>query len=100
MTDEFQKLGPVETDAVGTAKRVHNKTGTIPCLSAEAFRAIAKEKGWTMVGVGIRWGLTKTRMSQIVNDPQRRIYYDDAVRGLPNIRKDPPKKRSKQSVHK
>ena len=40
-----------------------------------------KEKGWIIKDVGIRWGVSQRRMSQMLSEPNDRLI--DAVHGLP-----------------
>ncbi|HMX99999.1 MAG TPA: hypothetical protein PKC44_09525 [Agitococcus sp.] len=57
-------------------------------MSVDVFKAVITQKGWLMKDVAKRWNLGKVRMSQICADQERPLYYDDAVRALPNRVKD------------
>jgi hypothetical protein len=46
-----------------------------------AFHQIAREKGWTLVEIGQRWGVSERQMSRVANNPSHKDL--DAVRGLP-----------------
>lgn len=46
-----------------------------------AFHQIAREKGWTLVEIGQRWGVSERQMSRVANNPSQKDL--DAVRGLP-----------------
>lgn len=52
-------------------------------LTVAQIKALIKAKGWKQKSIAQRWGLSERRLSQIVTDPQRNLYYDDAIRGLP-----------------
>ncbi|MCF6256186.1 MAG: hypothetical protein L3K25_07775 [Gammaproteobacteria bacterium] len=45
------------------------------------FHKIAKEKGWRLIDVGDRWGISERQMSRIANKPTQKDI--DAVTGLP-----------------
>jgi hypothetical protein len=45
------------------------------------FHQVAREKGWTLVEIGERWGVSERQMSRIANNPSRKDL--DAVQGLP-----------------
>lgn len=51
---------------------------------AEAKAELAK-KGWTNRAVAEWWGCREEYVSKIVNDPERKRHFDDAIRGLPSI---------------
>lgn len=46
-----------------------------------AFHKIAKKKGWRLIDIGGRWGISERQMSRIANNPSRKDI--DAVTGLP-----------------
>lgn len=50
-------------------------------LKMTFFHEIAREKGWTLVEIGQRWGVGERQMSRIANNPSKKDL--DAVRGLP-----------------
>ncbi len=54
-------------------------------LTAEQWRAELSNKGWTAEMLSIRWGVTKRRVQQMINDENRPLYLDDALRHLPII---------------
>lgn len=56
-------------------------------LSVQAFRALVKEKGWQFKTLALRWQISATWMSRLVNNPQRGAQWDDACRGLPDLHK-------------
>ena len=53
-------------------------------MTTAQFKAEITSKGWLMKEVAKRWQLGVVRMSQICSDEKRALYYDDAVRALPN----------------
>ncbi|WP_432414151.1 hypothetical protein [Pantoea allii] len=55
-------------------------------LSAQAFRKQVKDKGWMIKAVAARWQISDTWMSKLVNDNGRGTQWDDACRGLPDLR--------------
>ncbi|WP_411703869.1 XRE family transcriptional regulator [Edaphovirga cremea] len=52
------------------------------------FKAEMKRKGWSRRDLALRWGKTETWISKITNNPQRDQYWNDAIVGLPDKRKD------------
>lgn len=56
-------------------------------LTPEQFKALAKYKGWKFKTLAERWGVTPEWISTISRDPQRDVRYDDALIGLPNLRR-------------
>ena len=46
------------------------------------FHTIAREKGWRLVDIGERWGVSERQMSRIANNPSQKDL--DAAHGLPN----------------
>ncbi|MGL5538808.1 hypothetical protein CF123_17755 [Aeromonas veronii] len=64
------------------------KTTTKPApmpamMTKEEIKALLKKKGWTQRALADRWELTERRIGQMISDPNRPGYYDDALRGLP-----------------
>jgi hypothetical protein len=55
-------------------------------MSNAEFKSEITAKGWLMKDVGKRWGIGIVRMSQICSDEERALYYDEAVRALPERR--------------
>jgi len=56
-------------------------------LTPDQFKALAKYKGWKFKALAERWGVTPEWISTISRDPQRDVRYDDALLGLPNLRR-------------
>ncbi|WP_245960676.1 MULTISPECIES: hypothetical protein [Pseudomonas] len=56
-------------------------------MSPEEMKAELKRKGWTNKDLSVRWKVSATWVSKIINDPERSPHYDDAVRGLPTVKK-------------
>lgn len=54
-------------------------------LSRNAFRALAKAKGWKFTMLAARWGVTPEWISEVSRNPQRDVRYDDALYGLPDL---------------
>lgn len=52
-------------------------------MSSEAFGNEIEKRGWNPELLGVRWGLSKRRIQQIIADADRPRYYDDAVMNLP-----------------
>lgn len=46
------------------------------------FHEVARRKGWRLVDIGERWGVSERQMSRIANRPTQKDL--DAVNGLPN----------------
>lgn len=46
------------------------------------FTKMVRSKGWTMLKVSKRWGLSTRRLSMIAADPSQRDW--DAANGLPD----------------
>ncbi|MEY8773176.1 hypothetical protein AB6T85_22490 [Erwinia sp. ACCC 02193] len=55
-------------------------------LSVQAFRTLVKDKGWMIKAVAARWQISDTWMSKLINDTRRGAQWDDACRGLPDLR--------------
>lgn len=56
-------------------------------MSPEEFKELVRGKGWTYRALAVRWAMSETRVSQIARDAERPLYYDDAIRALPEIRR-------------
>lgn len=52
-------------------------------MSSQEFKGMLIGKGWQVNEVASRWGLKRVRMSQILADEDRPLYYDEALRALP-----------------
>ncbi len=55
---------------------------TLQVMTPEQFKSLVKSKGWLLKEVAERWGIKQRQMSNIVQDVNRNLYYDDAIRGL------------------
>lgn len=50
----------------------------------DEFKKMMKEKGWTNKELAIRWSISATWVSKLINIPERRDkHWDDALEGLP-----------------
>jgi hypothetical protein len=58
-----------------------------PRLTPEQFKALAKYKGWKFTMLAERWGVTPEWISNVCHDLQRDLRYDDALIGLPNLKR-------------
>lgn len=56
-------------------------------LTPDEFRSTYEAKGFNGVALAAYWNLGTVRISQIVNDTKRPWYFDDAVKGLPELKK-------------
>ncbi len=54
-----------------------------PKMEPAQIHKLLKYRGWMAKEVAERWGIKPRRMSQIIQDPDRNQYYDDAFAGLP-----------------
>lgn len=52
-------------------------------MTPSDVRSLLASKGWLMVDVAARWGMSTPWMSRLVNDPARPARYNDAFAGLP-----------------
>lgn len=52
-------------------------------MTPDEFKKILFGKGWQIKELAVRWNISRVRASQICNDAARPLYYDDAVKGLP-----------------
>lgn len=59
-------------------------TEVVP-MTPDEFRALMATRGWDALMLSQRWGMSKRRVQQIVADTDRPRYYDDGLRGLPEI---------------
>ncbi len=48
-------------------------------------KSLIKQKGWTGRALAARWGKSGTWVSKIINNPERDLAWDDAIRGLPKM---------------
>ena len=56
-------------------------------LTPVEFKAEYKRRGWTGRALSRRWGKSEAWISKIGSDPERDMHWDDAVRGLPNLKR-------------
>jgi hypothetical protein len=56
-------------------------------MTPDEFKAEYRRRGWTGKALAKRWDKSAVWISLIGNDPQRDPHWDDAVRGLPVIKK-------------
>lgn len=56
-------------------------------MTPEQFKSEYRRKGWTGLALAERWSLSPAWISKLGNDPDREAHWDDAVRGLPVIKK-------------
>lgn len=54
-------------------------------IPPDDFKAILDEKGWSPSLLARRWGLSERRVRQIIADPNRPRYLNDALGNLPLI---------------
>lgn len=47
----------------------------------KTFHSIARDKGWTLMEIGKRWGVGERQMSRVANSASQKDI--DAVNGLP-----------------
>jgi len=59
-------------------------------MEPKQIHELIKHRGWMAKEVADRWGIKPRRMSQIIQDTDRKKYYDDAFVGLPTktLKKD------------
>lgn len=57
----------------------------LPVKTPGEFEQAMKSRGWEPEMLAMRWNLTKRRIQQIMADPDRPRYYDDAVDNLPIV---------------
>ena len=55
-------------------------------MTPEAFKAEYKRKGWTGRALAKRWSKSEAWISRIGSNPERDLHWDDAVRGLPDLK--------------
>lgn len=56
-------------------------------MSVEDIKAELSRKGWTNRALAQRWDCSEEYVSKIINDSERRRWFDDAIRGLPTAPK-------------
>jgi hypothetical protein len=61
-------------------------------ISAEAAKNMLSRKGWTNRALAAWWGCTDEYVSRIINNENRREWFNDAIRGLPQIANKKPEK--------
>lgn len=54
-------------------------------LAPADFKAEVARRGWTYRALAHRWGVTEGWVSKVARNEERALYWDDAVRGLPQI---------------
>lgn len=59
-----------------------------PRFTPTEFKLTARGKGWTYRDIAKRWQLSETRISQLANDIDRPLYYNDALANLPKRDKE------------
>lgn len=57
-------------------------------LSPEQFKDQFRNKGWSVRKLSMRWGESEAEIYKIAKDQKRKIFWDDAVLGLPEFKKD------------
>ena len=55
----------------------------VPQLTRDEFKALAKQRGYSLAALARLWNLTPARLSQIAADPARAPYFDLALWGMP-----------------
>ncbi|GGM26235.1 hypothetical protein ACFQDN_21575 [Pseudomonas asuensis] len=55
-------------------------------LSPDEFKRIYKAKGWTGLTLAARWNITPQWLSRLGKNTAREIIWDDAVRGLEDLK--------------
>jgi hypothetical protein len=58
-----------------------------PLLTIAEAKAELTRKGWTNRALSNYWNCSEEYASKIVNNPERRRWFDDAIRGLPKAPK-------------
>lgn len=66
-----------------------------PLLKVDEAKAELAGKGWTNRALAAWWGCSEEYISKIVNNLERRRWFDDAIRGLPHFADVPAKKKKK-----
>lgn len=64
----------------------HASTAAEERLSVQEFRALLKAKGWMFKEVAVRWQISAAWLSRLASNPERGTKWDDACRGLPDLR--------------
>ncbi|EIZ5185219.1 helix-turn-helix transcriptional regulator [Salmonella enterica] len=59
---------------------------TAEALSPQEWRALLRAKGWKQKDLARRWNVSETWISKLANNPDRGTHWNDACRGLPDIR--------------
>ncbi|MBA1280305.1 hypothetical protein [Stutzerimonas stutzeri] len=52
-------------------------------LSPDEVKEDIKRKGWKVSSIAQWWDVSTVYVSRIINDPNRKRHWDDALRGLP-----------------
>lgn len=66
-----------------------------PLMKVEEAKAELAGKGWTNRALAEWWGCSEEYVSKIVNNLERRRWFDDAIRGLPHFANVTVKKKKK-----
>lgn len=66
-----------------------------PLLKVEEAKAELAGKGWTNRALAEWWDCSEEYVSKIVNNLERRRWFDDAIRGLPHLANVTVKKKKK-----
>ncbi len=61
-----------------------------PLLTPDEFKAAYKARGWNGRMLAIRWNMTASGVSRLVNDLDRSPHWDEAVRSLPEFQQQQP----------
>lgn len=56
-------------------------------MTSEQFKAEFKQRGWTGRTLAVRWEVSEAWISKIAKNSERAAHWDDAVRGLPHLKK-------------
>jgi len=63
--------------------------GELTAMTSQEFKACVEKRGWNPITLAVRWRLKKRRLFQVMSyeEGKRPLYYDDAVRGLPILKR-------------
>jgi len=54
-------------------------------LKPHEFKAMLRNRGWSMANAAWRWQVSPAHLSRLVADQNRPVYWDDAANGLPTL---------------